>query len=170
MPQLLRMISCVRWNDDSLDWLPEGDVPGDALRDLQTMESKLSFWLVLPNDANLSRLVAALAVSRKKLDKFDYALLDSEDLPDIGVELEQTPGQCFDQELAQDFHYEVTNVSGSRVSALAKAIRRHNRLERLLPKKVAVFIAEAVKEKWIDPRHLPPEVAEKVQKWLRKWK
>jgi hypothetical protein len=163
MSWLLRIISCARWNEDSLDWLPEGDVPGDALWDLRTRENELSVWLVLPNDANLSRLVAALAGKRDKLDKFDYALLDSQVLPDIGVNLRQAAGESVDQEVAETLHYHVTNVSGSRLSALAKAFRRHNRLERVPAHKVALLIAQAVKQRWIKPARVKPDLAKKVE-------
>src|SRR5712671_3199685 len=67
------------WNKkpegDIASWLPEGQLPADALQDIPTDSNRLSVFLLQDGaPATLERVIGALAAKRDYLAKFDYVL------------------------------------------------------------------------------------------------
>jgi hypothetical protein len=88
---LLRKITKAKWLDP--DWLPPGELPGDALVDLRTQNNELSVWRIEPDNRNLDDVIAALASNKTgHVDKFDYVLLDDAVVERLGIDCVKRDG------------------------------------------------------------------------------
>ena len=79
MPQLLRgNLRQTRWfvNPD-IPWLAPGDLQGDSLVDLITEDNALSVYEVR-NNVEEERVSVALAATRDRPAKYDYAVFEEE--------------------------------------------------------------------------------------------
>ena len=160
MPSLLRIISKQKWL--APPWLPSEELPADPLSDLRTSENSLSVWLV-SDEESLERVIASLAAKRNKPDKFDYVLIDYDDVGELGITISQEAEETADPEIAP-LHHDLVYLTVNTVTALAHLIWERCARERLLPQQIAEMIARAVSKGRI-PRD---KLAEKIVSYLEK--
>ena len=126
----------------ALDWLEDDDTQADALWSLRTKGNQLSVWLIDDNRSNLNRIVAALAAGRDTLDKIDYALIDRQVLDSLDIRVSKVDGLSLDAGANQHWHYDLTNLSGKQLVALALYMRQG--LMREPKSKVKTAILESI--------------------------
>ena len=120
MTSFLRKISRSKWYEQS--WLNKNEAPADTLSDIKTEGNVLCFWEIENNQGNLARVIAALTANYDKLSHFDYALIDSQRLQNVGVQLEKTRGDTLDEGANIQWHYEIRNMPANKLAMVANAI------------------------------------------------
>ncbi|MGA2443011.1 MAG: hypothetical protein ABSH08_18825 [Tepidisphaeraceae bacterium] len=141
MPLLLRKIRKNRWyRDKKPEWLQPGDVPADSVTDLKTTDNKLSVYQCNDPDAEIDRVVAALAAS----GPVDYALIDRKQIDEAEISMQPSPGTTPDEK-ANGLHHDLVALSGEKILRLAKIIFDDRVLiKRVLPKKVMEMISAGI--------------------------
>lgn len=143
MPYYLRSIRQRRWfQHPDIPWLPQGELQGDALLDLQPKDNSLSIYEVR-NEAEERRVAVALAANRDNLDVFDYAIFEGTQFPTIGVNVVPCEGETPDAEV-NSFHHDLRQLTVHGLVGLAEVIStgKQNRIPR---KTLKSRLVEAIK-------------------------
>lgn len=165
MPSLLRIIRKSRWyKEEALPYLQLGDTPADPLADLRTEKNALSVWYIEDDNSNLERVITAFAATRESVDALDYALFDFALPAEINAQCERSGGNTPDDVVNRTWHYNLKELSGLRIVALAKAILERDQKERILPKKVRELIRSAVSTGQVDGSRMNPKLATALAK------
>lgn len=129
----LRAINKNRWyRNTPPSWLPENEIPAQPLADLVPRpEENLSIWYVDAERTNLRRIAAAIASSRDRIDKFDYALFSHEIIQVVGLTIVQSSGKTPDELANADWHWEIVELTADKVARLAKEIYVRSDISRV---------------------------------------
>lgn len=101
MPLLLRTLRKNKFvRELQPAWVPADDVQADALKDLESGENQLSFWLLDDELSDLDRLLAGLAANRDQLANIDFAVIPLEMITQLGIRIEENPGDCLDPQMS----------------------------------------------------------------------
>jgi hypothetical protein len=160
-PLLLRKIEKNRWM--KMPYVPAGDVPADALRDLQTGSNNLSVWHVEEDSSNLERIVLAIAATRDAVTNLDYALFGYEVLAETNIKIKSSVGNSPDEIANATWHRDLTELSVSQIANLAKAIDLKGERNRVSERKVLQGIKKALAGGHIHPEKLKQNVSTKVR-------
>lgn len=153
-----------RWDkDQDLDWMPTGDVPADCLLDLRTENNLLSVWELDDSQSNLNRVIAALAAQRQNLAKLEYAVVRKSKLSFDTGKIKKSAGDSPDVKANNEWHFDVTDLSGSNLVEFAKSIWTNGEVARLSKSEVKKLVAEAVRLEWIDHKDLGENVAKHIE-------
>lgn len=165
MPFILRTIRKSRWLPERPSETQEERF-ARALKDLSLGEDhKLSIWYVAPDYTNLERLVTALGANRDHLDNVDYILLDDQVLLELGIRSQQTDGNTPDQEVNQQWHYDLVAISAAQHEALVKVLLEQESIHRVLPKRLFELLGHAIESGHIDFGRLKPGMQKKLIAW-----
>ena len=160
MAFLLRIIRKNRWyKEEAQPFLDAGDTPADPLGDLRTDRNTLSVWYIEDDKSNLERVIAAFATARPGLDVLDYALFDCSLLSKINVTCERSTGQTPDLLANESWHYNLRDLSGFRLVALAKVILETAEKDRILEDDVRRLIRDAVSKGQVNASLMKPKLA-----------
>ena len=163
MPLLLRIIRKSRWyQGDPPPWLAPGDLPADPLGDLTTQDNKLSVWRVEESHSNLNQIIAAVAATRDSVSNVDYALFDEKILSQYNIEVRETKGETFDEQI-NVYHRDLVELSASALVTLARAIRANATIDRRPPKEVGQLIRQAVSAGRIELTNLKEGIQKKIK-------
>ena len=160
MARFLRMTRQARWlRHPDLSWLLEHEIQGDALRDLQTEDNKLSVYKV-QDKGDAERIVLALAANRDNLANLDYALFEDTMLNSIDITFAPQIGQTPDDEVNK-LHYNLTNLTVERLAKLAAVVAagQHTRIPR---KEIGSRLHQAIRAGTLDGNRLKPNLLAKV--------
>jgi hypothetical protein len=162
---VFRKIEKNRWytRDDGLHWLESEDIQADALLDLLDKDNALSVWVIQDDSQSLNRLLAAFGAKRDHLANLDFAIFDEAALSECGITIVTTKGTTPD-ELVNDWHRNLVELTAAKVQALAGIIQRRAQRKRQGEKAVASLIAASIREGWINAS----EVKESIVKGLEK--
>ena len=115
-----------------LPWLAAGEAQADAVRDFNGIrDNELSVFLV-NTQADGLRAAVAIASKREQKAAFGYALFDSAAINALGIQIVQTNGDTPDATV-NSWHYELQQLTFSRLSEIAKIIRQPNALVEDIP-------------------------------------
>jgi hypothetical protein len=146
----LRKIRKNRWyNDPTLSWLLANEPQADALGDLGTKNNELSVFYIDGTESSLDRVVAALAAACDKPTLIDFAIIKQEVLPEIEIAVNHTNGDLPD-DIVNEWHHDLSELSASKLIALAKAIKTNAKIDRKPEKRVTVLVAEGLMNGRID--------------------
>ena len=149
------------------DWpLDDDDVQAKALQSLQASGNALSVWEVDADRGNLERILAALSANRRNLDKLDYALIDRRCVRELSLSSVPRPGDSLDQGANQQWHQEMTRLSGRGVLRLAVAIRTHAELGRLQKPRVAQLINHSLESGFIRRADVADSILREMGRYL----
>src|SRR6266540_1470677 len=142
------------WNKkpegDFASWLQEGELPADALQDIQTDSNRLSVFLLEDGaPATLERVVGALAAKRHFLAKFDYVLFNPALLAELGIEWEATLGDTLDGEV-NACHRDLVKMTATKLSAFGTTLIRKGNVERKSIQQAGKCISDSIQAKFID--------------------
>ncbi len=162
MPYLLRKIRRNKWYREP--WLDEGDLQADALADLRTTGNKLSVWFVNDDYSNLDRIAAALAAASDHVSNLDYALIDFDVFPELGIRVEQSDGETPDKIASRKWHHDLVELTASNLMELATVIQSHDdRRSRLTSDKILDVLCTSIELDYFDLGDLKESVASKVK-------
>ena len=131
MKRFLRSIRRGRWiKHPALAWLDDGELPSDALGDIQTQDCRLSVYAVA-GEADIQMVVAALAATKDHIAKVDYAVFKDVSLVSLGITARQTEGDTPNHTVNR-MHYELENLTVVRLAQLAETISTvdHKRIQK----------------------------------------
>ena len=128
MTVILRKLSQKR-NWDNVSWLDCGSVQADATKCLETCNNKLSVYVFEECDEQVERVVAALAAKRDYLTHIDLAIAPKHILPKCGIRTYSVEGETPDLEVNK-WHQDLIELSTSKVSQLAEAIKQEGQIQR----------------------------------------
>ncbi len=128
MSFVFRSIGNKHWySDNQLDfneWLPEGELVADTLKELRTTRGALSVYKVDSNKQNFDRVISAYACTRNSLKDIDYVLLPLEVI-EATFDISATPGQTADDEV-NIMHLDIIHLSASKLLILARIFQEHH--------------------------------------------
>jgi len=147
MSLFLKKVQNSRWTRPSpAPWLPEHDVPADCFVDLESKDCRLSVWTVTEDRSNLERIVAALSGTRQYVQNFDYALIGTAVVERLGIIVLQCPGDTADREANERWHYDLVELTGEKLLALARAISLRGERDRFYERDIESFLRRGINE------------------------
>lgn len=143
----LRIINKNRWyRSNQPTWLPQNEIPAQPLADVVPKpEENLSLWLIENDKSNLNRVAAAVASTREKLDKLDYALFPIEIIDQLGLTAAKSPGKTLDDDANSDWHWDLIQLTANKATLLAKELYARAEITRLWPDEVQQLIREEIR-------------------------
>jgi len=148
---------------DGTSWLGPGETQADAAKCLETIENKLSVFLLDDPDDQVGRVVAALAVTRDYLVNFDLAIAPADVLEHCGVRWNQAQGRTPDAQV-NVWHKDLVDLTITKVACLANAIRCEGKIRRYSQKKVETVIRHSLDADYIVVRDINSEMTKSLQK------
>jgi hypothetical protein len=163
VPFFLIKVTWGRWQAD-LPWLPVGELQAAALLDLRFSNNKLSIWKIEDDSSNLDRVITALAASKGKvsIENVDYVVLSQQILTGLGLKIEKSPGATLDSIANKEWHYDIIELTASKILAIAQRIREEP-IKRKREVEIKKLIMKAIKEKHIDPATADEPLRGKLQ-------
>ena len=143
-----------------MDWLGNGEIQSDALRDLQTEDNTLSVYKVDSGD-DIARVVVAMAANRDNVSNFDYAIFDDTALISSNVSFLQKNGGTPDYEVNQ-LHHDVTNLTVLNVVQMAQAISQGER-KRVSGKTLKAQMQLALEKDQLDPAKVKEKLLAQIE-------
>jgi hypothetical protein len=145
MTCFLRKVRKSKWyNNPDVQWLTSGALQADALSDLQTKGNKLSLWIIEEDSSNLERVVTALGSTCDHAAQIDYALVECSKVKELGIILENTPGDSADEELNGKYHVDATQLTAEQVYNFARLIQSTAEIQRCYKVKLIALLREGV--------------------------
>lgn len=163
MTNFLRTINHDRWlNSVDPDWVPDGELCADVLKDLHTDDGKLSIWDI-NDEAYRQELLIALAAARPSLKKMDYIIFDGTELEEIGVSLEHSTGRTPITKINSLLHYDVRFLTANRLALLAELVfTKQIEIKRVPKKDVRSLLSQAADEGIIDKNSLTEKLRSQI--------
>ena len=163
MRQFLRTVRQARWHKyPEIDWLVKGELQGDALADMRTDGGRLSVYRI-DNEDDLQRVITALAATRDSIANLDYAIFEDSGLGSLGITIRQTDGNTADI-ITNGLHYELGNLSVSRLARLAKAVSAGMH-DRILEKQIGTWLQEAASAGHLDKTRIKSKKIQNALQW-----
>lgn len=131
---------------DFNEWLPDGALVADVLKELRTTRGSLSVYRVDPGKEYLDRVISAYACTRNSLNDIDYVLVP------LDVILERfdtapTPGNTADDEVNES-HLDIEHLSASKLLQLARLFRdHHSSMHRIRKRQVKSKIRDCLRKR-----------------------
>ena len=110
--------------------LPSGEVKSDAFSSFQTMDGRISLYRLDGRGPNLRRILAAYALTRDKLERVDYVLIDDEFLSQFGATLDPTSRGATPDEGVNSVHEDLEIFTARRLFELVCGLWESVRLGR----------------------------------------
>ena len=150
MPKLLRKSENKKWLPlEKATWLSQGDIQADPVGDLATKGNTLSLYELEDGQANLNRIIAALAATRGNVQHFEYTLIERSDIESLGIKIKKTKGMTADEGV-NDCHYDLFELSGYQIVSLAKMIFLKGARTQMLKDDVRKEIIESVRQGYLN--------------------
>lgn len=171
MPSLLLSTKYNKWICTKPDWLSKDEIPADPIFGLQTKSNTMSVWVVDNDRGRIEQIVGALAATRDTLQDFEYVLLDSKAVTDIGIKIQQTEGTSIDKKLNK-LHFDLIEISAQKLVKIAETILKKiwqkdiSHVKRIPRKTIASYIVDRISEGRIDMKLVTPKVLSRVQEVL----
>ena len=171
MPLLLRSTKYNKWIAAKPEWLREGEIPADPIFGLQTQSNTMSVWVIDRGTARIEQVISTLAAGKESLQDFEYVLLDSDAIADIGIKTFSTEGKSLNHELNK-FHLELVEISAQKLLKLTETTLEKiwqgdtNVVDRIPRKTIAHYIFDSISKGRIDSANVNPKVLNKAQEVL----
>jgi hypothetical protein len=160
MTFVFRKIEKSRWYtraDGEHDWLGPDDIQSDALLDLTEKGNALSVFFLPDEGPCLERLLAAYGARREFVQNVDFALFDEQALAECGITSTATKGDTPDAGV-NEWHRNLTELTVAKVQLLATVIRMRAKRDRRPERRVAVLIAQSIRDGWISSGSLKENI------------
>jgi len=160
MALLLRVITKPKWVRPA--WMEPGDVPADVLTDLRASNNDLSVWSVEQDRSNLDSVLVAVASSRERLDKIDYALLDEQVLPSLAIRCIRSDASTPHLGANGAMHRDLTELTVKKVASLAEAMMPLERV-RVGEGKIRSMLLGAIQSSVLDRARIAPKLLAELE-------
>ena len=143
-----------------------GGIHADALKNLRTHENSLSVWKIEADKRNLQRVLAALAATRDKIEKLDYALVDKNAVLSLKIRCVRGQGDTLDYEANGLWHKNLECLTGIDVVRLAELITDSGQSGRIHDREIAEMISNSIQQGFIDPSRVRSSLRESLNSLL----
>lgn len=161
MPKFLIKVKKARW-ENIPDFVPIDDVAADCVADLRIEGNSLSIWQVEDDQANVNRVLVALAARCQSVSNADYVLFDDSIPGDLGLRVQLSVGQTPDDH-ANGWHRDLVQLTGLQLVKLAARIVQTARIDRISEKRMAQLLREALIKGQLDQGRVDNSLAVKLQ-------
>ncbi|GEM_PF-2610359 len=161
MPQYLLMINKRKWDRLNVLWLKPNQIQADPLGDLRINEGALSVWHIEDDKANLDLVIAALAVTRQNVDKFEYGLFDSKIAIDLNLKVQITQGNT-PVDAANAWHRDLIHLTADQTLNFVKAVFGILEKYRLFEDDIQSRILNAIQEGYVDLNKINNSLRKKI--------
>ena len=152
-----------RWGAvEEPDWLRPEEIQADLVTDLNTTDNTMSMWRLSEGRSNLSRIIAAVALSGADVRNIDYLIFNSALLDGLRIKYQSAGGDTCDRDLNSEWHYDAVHLSGESLLLLARAIRSSSEKARATPKEVLSVVAESVASGFIREERISEKFKERL--------
>lgn len=158
MPLFLIKIERSKWFRDAVPWLKEGELQADALWNLRCQANAVSVWHVEHAESNLKRLVAALAGPRDSFSNLDCVLIDQAVISMLEIKVDKSDGKSCDTFANANWHFDLVELTASKVFALAKALKDKGKFMRFQEWDVKKFLVAGLKSGEVCFERLSPRL------------
>lgn len=150
---VFRSIGNKHWYSDDQpdfkDWLADGELVADALKELRTTRGSLSVYRVDSEKRSFDRVVSAYACTRNSLNDIDYVLLPLEVI-EASFDISATLGETADDEV-NEMHLDIEHLSASKLLLLAHIFQdHHSSMVRIRKKLITSKIRISIERKHLD--------------------
>lgn len=149
------------WDKES--WLGTDDVKGDAAKCLITEESSLSVYVLKDPDAQMERVVAALALTRDSLKNIDWAIVPETVLDLCEIQRDYVEGGTPDPDVNQ-WHCNLVKLTLAKIARLATAIRSQGKVGRCQHKDVGEAVQKSLRTNPIDSTQINSDLIESMKR------
>ena len=126
-------------------WLRKGEIPGDLFTDWEIKTGCASVWLIEDDKSNLDAVQLSLMLIHDEPRTLSYILFDTQILDLIGIVKKKSNSFTrFTPEVGNTWHYDLQNLSGSKLLALVKAVSDSNITREIKNKKVLGRIVQEI--------------------------
>jgi hypothetical protein len=122
----------------------------------------MSVWRIEEGGSNLDRVLTALAANRQDVDHVEYVLFDDSIVSDLGIKIVKTEGNTPDTHANRTWHYDLVELSGARLAALANGMFLNSETGLILNKRVLGLLRAAIANAEIDVSKLKSKLSTKV--------
>lgn len=136
-----------RWIN--LPWLAAGEVQADAVRDFSSIRDNTMSVYLVNSEQDGFRAAIAIASKREQTIDFGYALVEAGAVMGIGLEPMPSDGETPDPEV-NAWHYELRELTFSRVAEIAKLIKQRGRVEDIPLPTFKEHLRRAVQARQLD--------------------
>ena len=142
MTVILRKLENKRhWDEAS--WLDSNDTQADVLKNFSTSNNELSIFVLEEPDAQIERVVAALAARRDFLSHLDLAVVPCEVLEECDIDSSDVQGETPDQEV-NGWHQNLIQLTVSKISLLISFVKSEGDFKRYQGKDVEQAIKNSL--------------------------
>ena len=142
--------------------MEQGDIPADVLGDLRSNDNELSVWMVEIDRSNLDSVLVAVASSRVRLDKLDYALFDEQVLPKLAIKCVKSEGSTPHVLANGAMHRDLTELTAQKVVSLAQAMMPLESL-RVPEKRIKLMLMAAIQNSVLDRARIDPQLLAQLE-------
>jgi len=169
---LARKVSKAKW--ESFIGVDDSAITADAVTcDLRTTNNDLSVWHIEEfTDAELHEAVLAIVSCQERLDSFDLAALDEEEIVARGLKVEKTEGGARTPvDDLHERHHDIRCLTYDDLRPLAEAVIssfRRNQVKRITAGKILDIVVEAIRAGRLELCNLRKEIREGATKRLER--
>lgn len=160
MTLVLRKLDQKR-NWDDQDWLPRHGIQAQVTKCLQPSSNKLSVFIVQAEQ--ITRVVAALALTRDTLQHLDLAIVDAKLLSAPSLRQDTTEAQTPDREINR-WHIDLIELSLARLMTIAQAIKTQGDIRRYQKNDVLSAIKSSFDGGFINKQQLKPQMRDSLNR------
>jgi hypothetical protein len=164
---MLRLLIKVKkrcWDKDHLPtFVEKGDITADCLVDLRVSDNRLSVWEITENEANLQRVITALAANCICPTQIDYLTFDAGIPARVGLSVQSNPGETPDPDANATWHRDLVEISGRKLLALAIEVFQDSSLKRCPEKEIIKMLKAGVARNEIDRSKVPEKLLQKIE-------
>lgn len=139
----------------------------DTVSDLPTKGNKLSVWQIDDDKSNLNQVLTAYAATFQQapITHLEYVLFDQRLLSEAGIKLNQSRAETPDDR-ANVYHYNLIELSGTKLNILAKIILEHGEIDECLSKDLTMSLAKAIESKQIERKRINQKILVEIDKFI----
>ena len=141
-----------------------GDLRSDALKNFNTTNNKLSVFEIDGSVYSAERMAIAVAARSQRLEQVDYIEFEHQIAFELEILLDETAGDTPDQE-ANKLHRDLQIGSTKKLCALAEAIYRTSKPQRVSKPNVAKLLLNAIDDGLIDLKCLEVSMRKELEEF-----
>lgn len=148
---------------DRTSWLGADDAQADTTKCLETKENKLSVFVLEEPEAQMERVVAALALSRNNLAHLDLAIAPETVLEMCGIQGDKVQAETPDSEV-NEWHIDLVELTVTKIAELARAIKSEGEIKRYNLGYVKEAIRKSLNTNYIIIEHIDEKLIQSLEK------
>ena len=148
---------------DRQPWLGADDAQADTTKCLETNENRLSVFVLEEPEAQIERVVAALALNRDTLGHVDLAIAPEAVLEVCGIQGDRVQATTPDSEV-NEWHRDLVELTVTKIAKLARAIKSDGEIKRYQLGYVKEAIRKSLNTNYIITEQIDEKLIQSLEK------